>query len=174
MGDLSTPVTNETAAASVPAILARIIARLADADVKQESLGVMREQRKIAIFTTPAMMQPVGSAWRLGVVLLDADGALYSTASVTRAVAPLRGVTNQSIEAEERRDIRRAATRGPFVVGEVINFNFAAIRIDAESVLSADGELSVAEGTVLVRLGTDAVVPLERYLDDRVTLLIGD
>ena len=169
-----TAEADATAVAGIPDLLARVIARLEAAGVKQEALGVMREPRKIAIFTSPALMQPAGSVWRLGIVLLDAAGRLYSTGSVTRAVEPLRGVTNQSIEAEERRDIRRAATRGSFVEGEVINFNFAPIETDAHSVVAASGALSVAEGTVMVRLGTDAVVPFEKYLNDRATLLIGD
>jgi hypothetical protein len=173
-GGSETAEADVAAVAGIPDLLALVIARLESAGVKQETLGVMREPRKIAIFTSAALMQPAGSVWRLGVVLLDATGRLYSTGSVTRAVEPLRGVTNQSIEAEERRDIRRAAARGSFDEGEVINFNFAPIATDAESVLAASGTLSVAEGTVMVRLGTDAIVPLERYLSDRVTLLIGD
>jgi hypothetical protein len=131
----------------VDEVLARTVAALEEAGVGDEALGVLVPARRFR----GEVIKPAGRAWRLGALLLARDGTLYSTGEVTRAVEPLRGVANKSPDAEARREKRRAAVRGRFADGEVVNFGYT--RLDA-----------VPE--------TVGVVPVERYLGERVALHI--
>jgi hypothetical protein len=132
---------------SVDEVLARAVAALGAAGVADEALGTLTPARRFR----GEVIKPAGRAWRLGALLLARDGTLYETGEVTRAVEPLRGVANKSPDAEARRERRRAAVRGRFAEGEVVNFGYT--RLDA-----------VPE--------TVGAVPLERYLAERISLHI--
>jgi hypothetical protein len=153
----------------------RTIASLENADARDEALATVKASRRVAVFTTNPVMVPAGRAWRLGVLLLDRSGNLYATGLVTRAIVPGIAVTNRSAAAEERRDFRRAAARGSFREGEVINHDYTPIVIDDEKLAAGSGPLEVLDGQVVVRLEAGALghgtVPLEKYLVDRVELL---
>jgi hypothetical protein len=138
-------------------LLRETVASLVAAGVADEALATVRTRRFL-----PRTMVPAGRAWRLGVLLLDREGRLYETGSVTRAIVPLRGVANKSAEAEARRDDRRAAARGRFAEGEVVNFGFRP----------ADEVVKVVDGVAVVRWNADSYRPLEQYLAERVALLI--
>jgi hypothetical protein len=103
--------------------IAEAVAALEAAGVHDEALGTLVPARRFRGET----LRPAGRAWRLGALLLAADGTLYSTGEVTRAIEPLRGVANKSPDAEARREKRRAAVRGRFAEGEVVNFAFESI-----------------------------------------------
>jgi hypothetical protein len=160
---------------SVPPLLAATVARLQAAGAPVEALGEMRQGRGIGSLRTAPTLQPVGHVWRLGALLLTADGRLFATGQITRAIQPQLGVTNRSESAERRRDIRRAAVRGRFPEGETINHGFIAIALDTDSLLAGSGPLTIVGDTVFVqwsaRLGSR---PLADYLAERARLLTED
>lgn len=170
------PVASGHPAPEVPAahlralgvVLERVIAELTSAEAPDEALATVRRGR----FTKLRRMDAAGRAWRLGVLLLDRRGTLYSTGSVTRAIAPLRAVTNRSPEAEARREDRRAAVRGRFPEGEVVNFGFTQL----DPIALHDGPLSwSASGVVLVQWNPrDATArrPIDGYLAERMGMLL--
>ena len=150
----------------------------------------------------PRRLISTGRAWRLGVLLIDASGRLYSTGEVTRAIEPLRGVANKSPDAELRRDNRRLAVRSGFAIGEVVNFGYELVEFGASGALAggagagdADaggapasgavagdtaarthaGPLSLRAGVIMVRWSVaDAdVMSLSDYFADRIALLRG-
>lgn len=103
--------------------ITQAIAALEAAGVHDEALGTLVPARRFR----GEVLKPAGRAWRLGALLLDRDGQLYATGEVTRAIEPLRGVANKSPDAEARREKRRAAVRGRFAEGEVVNFGYRPI-----------------------------------------------
>jgi hypothetical protein len=157
-------------------LFAATIIRLEAAGISDESLAAWKRSRGILGLGASDSLVPVGRAWRLGVLLLDRAGGLYSTGQVTRAVQPGRAAVNRSAAGEERRAIRAIASRGNFPRGEVINHGWEPIALDDTSLAAGSGPLSVRDGVVMVRIdgGELGVVPLERYLDDRVSILLGD
>ncbi|WP_394770840.1 hypothetical protein [Lacisediminihabitans sp.] len=157
-------------------LLARTIGALDAAGVKDEALAILRPSRGFSVFRTAEAMVPAGRAWRLGVLLLDRSGSLFATGSVTRAVEPGR-VTNQSPAAELRRAARRTASRGPFARGDVVNFGFVPLALDAGSLRAGSGPLALVDDSVLVRWGGadgQGVSTLAAYLADRVSLHTAD
>ncbi|WAC65972.1 glutaminase [Agrococcus sp. SL85] len=115
-------------------------------------------------------MRRLGSAWRLGALLLDREGRPWRTGLSTRVAEPGRP-QHLSSSAEERRALRAAALRGGFAMGETVNHGVAPIAVDG-SLVGGDGPLRIVGGEARVHWGTDAPVPLERYLDDLGDLLL--
>jgi len=153
-------------------LLARTATELAHRGVQDEALGVATRGRGIARFRGADSIRPAGRAWRLGALLLGRGGELYSTARVTRAIPPLRGVTNRSPEADQRRAERLAASRGGFAVGENVNVGYTPIALDGDSLARGSGPLSVRDGELFVRWAPgDGTTSLEQYLHERVALL---
>ncbi|MBK4348282.1 hypothetical protein [Lacisediminihabitans changchengi] len=165
----------EALAAHLHELLSRTATELAQRGVADEALGVIALGRGIAVFRSADRIRPAGRAWRLGVLLLGSVGALYATGRVTRAIVPLRGVTNRSPEADQRRAERLAASRGGFAEGENVNLGFTPIALDAAALARGSGPLSVRDGVLFVRWapgdGAHGVSPLEDYLRDRIALL---
>lgn len=145
---------------ALAATLARTIAELERIGVPDEALATLVQRR----FRGPRLVA-FGRAWRLGVILLDREGRLYETTTVTRAVEPLRGVTNRSAEAEARRDVRRIAARSGFPEGETIN-------VDPVPVGPGSGPLVLEGDEVLIRWSAHGPPRrLDAYLAERVALL---
>jgi hypothetical protein len=157
-------------------LLVATVARLRAAGVHDESLAVMKHSRGVLGLGASDSLVPAGRAWRLGVLLLGRDGSLYATGEVTRAVQPGRAAVNRSAAGEQRRAIRAMAARGNFPRGEVVNYGWEPIALDKASLEAGSGSLSIQDGDVHVRIdpGDIGVVPLERYLNDRVSILLGD
>jgi len=131
------------------------------AGISDEALATLKKPR----FSAPKLVKE-GRAWRLGVLLIDRQARLYRTGEVTRAVEPLRGVANKSAEAEARREMRRAATRGKFPEGEVVNFGHSLIEVTAES-----DPVRLSGGEALVRWNASGHWrPLASYLTERISL----
>ncbi len=164
-----------SAAAAVPGLLAATIETLQKTSAPIEALGEMRRGRGVGRLRTAPALHPVGHAWRLGVLLLTADGRVFATGEITRAIEPKLAVTNRSESAERRREFRRAAVRGRFPEGETINHGFTPIALDVESLAESSGPLLIENGTVVVRWSAGSGTrPLARYLDDRARLLTED
>ena len=152
--------------------LRSLVTELRASNAPQEWLATYTPTRGIGPFAKPDRFRTAGHAWRLGVLLLDADARLYSTGEVTRAIEPGRAAVNRSAEGERRRMIRAAASRS-VPRGDVINFGFSPIDTSADAVLAGLGWLAVLGGRVVVKLEAGASADLETYLADRAKLLEG-
>lgn len=157
-------------AAGLTELLKATAATLAERGAKDEAIGELRQPRKILLVTRAAVMEPIGRAWRLGVVLLDRDGRLYATGKITRAVVPGHP-TGLSASVEQRRADRLAASRGRFAPGDVINYEVTAIPIDIAAMREGTGPIALRDGEAVVRLPTGGSVPLAAYLADRVEVM---
>ncbi len=166
---------DEGIVSGIRATLDDAVDRLATAGARDEALATFVPSRQVLLFTKKARMIPLGRAWRLGVFLLARDGTLHATGSITRAVAPGHP-GYQSVSAENRREHRAAAFRGPFIPGEPVNFDVAVIELDAASLRSSRGPLFLRDKTPLVRwsptVADDTAVRFDAYLEDRVSLLL--
>jgi hypothetical protein len=171
-------VTDNTAGASVRALLSNTVAALTTAGAPDEALGILKPSKGFSIFRTADVIRPAGRAWRLGVLLLDASGRLYSRGDVTRAIEPGRAATNRSAAGEERRAYRLAASRGGFPYGEVVNYGHLPIAVDDAALAAGSGPLFVRDGDVFVRWDASTadlgVTRLDAYLADRMSLLVGE
>ncbi|MGK9148918.1 hypothetical protein KXS11_14910 [Plantibacter flavus] len=159
----------------VRSLLLRAAARLEDAGVPDEALAEVYTPRGLPLVKRAPALRPIGRAWRLGVVLLSADGRLFTAAESTRAIEP-KWYNHRSSEVEHRRLAQQAAHKGPFAAGEVVNFEVEEIALDEQALRNGSGPLSVVDGAVMLRwAGHDlGLTRLDAYLDDRVSLLIGE
>jgi hypothetical protein len=162
------------AVAALRAALGDVVRRLTEAGARTEALGEFQQKRSILGIRRGPVLVPISRVWRLGVLLLDAQGGLHEVGAVTRAVDPGR-VTNQSPRAEERRDYRRAAYQGKFERGDTVNYDTTPIALDAASLRAGSGLLSLVGGEVLVRWnkqpGAAGLTPVGPYLSERAALL---
>jgi hypothetical protein len=152
----------------------RAVRALAEASARTETLGEYVAGRRVLGIPRAARMTPIAPVWRLGVLLLDAEGRLYATGRVVRAERAVR----KSIAAEsvaEQRAFRAAAIAGGIAEGETVDFDAHPIPLDVEALTAASGPLVLGYDGVLVRWNPslpDALMPLEAYLSERVDLLI--
>ncbi|MCS5495773.1 hypothetical protein NY547_00785 [Cnuibacter physcomitrellae] len=149
------------------------VARLEAAGARDEALADYVVPKRVLGIQRAPQMVPVGRVWRLGVLLVGARGELFATGEVTRAVEP-RHPNNQAVSQEVRRAHQLAAFKGPFAPGDTVNYDAAPVDLTALDRGEPSGPLIVAEGIVLVRWSpsSGATTPLERYLADRVDLLV--
>ncbi len=151
-------------------------ARLQQAGARDEALAEFVPARRVLrLFTRESRMIPIGRAWPLGVFLLTADATLFAAGSTTRAV-PAGYPGYQSISAEQRREFRAAAARGPFSQGETVAFDAVAIDLQEDALTRSNGPLFIRDGRPLVRWSRSApdaaARPFEEYLTERTDLLI--
>lgn len=150
--------------------------RLRDAGARDEALAHYRPaHRVLRVFPRASVMEPLGRVWHLGVLLLAADGTLYTAGATTRVVPP--GYPgHHSVSAEERREHRAAAERSTLERGDIVNYNATPVELDADALRSSTGPLFVRDGSALVRwsrtVGDEHARPFDDYLDERVQLLI--
>lgn len=153
------------------ALLRAMAARLAAAGARDEALARYEEPKPLlGVVQRRPTMRPLGRAWRLGALLLQADGTVWATGVSTRVAEPGRP-QHHTASVEIRRAYRAAALQGGFPMGETVNHSVTPIALDA-TLVGGDGPLFVRDGEAWVRWGTDAPVPLERYLDDLAALLL--
>ncbi|UXW86619.1 glutaminase [Microbacterium azadirachtae] len=152
--------------ASLGSLLER--ARSALSDVPREALG----REKTSRWRAPRIVR-VGSAWHVGVLLI-ADDAVFATAEVLRAAAPVRrGYAAESARARAER--RAEASRGGFRDGETVHVGWAPIDLDAVAAGGASGPLVLTDGVPSVRWSVGGgLMPLAAYLDERIALLHGE
>lgn len=166
---------DEEAIERARAVFADAAARLSAAAVGHEAIASFDPASRRFGIPRGARFRPVGRGWRLGVLLLGDDGTVRATGSVTRAVPPGHP-GHMAVSAEERREVRAAAFRGPFPPGSTVNFDAPVIELTPEGLRGSAGPLLLKDGRVLVRwslsAGDDAARALEPYLAERVSLLI--
>lgn len=163
----------DAAPARLPELIAEAIDELQRHGARDEELAeYMPGRRTLGIPRAPRMTR-LGRVWRLGVLLLAADGRLFATGRVVRAERPVR----RSVIAEavaEQRAYRAAAVKGGVAEGSTVNFDARPIDLDEVARGEASGPLLLRDGAVLVRWNPsqpDVLMPLDRYLADRVELL---
>lgn len=149
------------------------VARLEAAGARDEALAEYVVPKRVLGIQRAPQMVPIGRVWRLGVLLVGARGELFGTGEVTRAVEP-RHPNNQAVSQEVRRAHQLAAFKGPFPRGETVDYDAVPLDLAALDRGEPTGPLLVSDGIVLVRWSpsSGASTPLERYLADRVDLLV--
>ncbi|UOE43052.1 hypothetical protein [Agromyces larvae] len=165
-------------AEQVQGLVARAAARLQAAGARDEALASFVPARRVLGFPRAERMSRAGRVWRLGVLLVTDDGRVLGTGRVVRAEPEVRrSVTANSVA--EQRAYRVAAIRGGFRTGETVNFDAVPIDLDELARSGASGPLVLGDRDrdreVLVRWSaTDptALAPFERYLAERVDLLV--
>jgi hypothetical protein len=174
MTDATEPdAAGRTALARARDVLADAVTRLRVSGARDETLAEYVPERRVLGLPRAARMTPATRVWRLGVLLLDADGRLFATGRVVRAERPVR----RSVIAEavvEQRAYRAAAVKGGAAEGSTVNFDARPIDLDEVARGEASGPLLLRDDAVLVRWNPsqpDALMPLDRYLIDRVELL---
>lgn len=154
----------------------RAVRALILASARTETLAEYVPGRRVLGMPRAPRMSAIGPVWRLGVLLLDADGRLYATGRVIRAERAVRkSVTAESVA--EQRAYRAAAIKGGLPEGATVVFDAEPIALDADALAAgaASGPLVMRGDEVLVRWSPtqpDALIPLEAYLRDRVDLLV--
>lgn len=153
--------------------------RLRAAGVDPEDLATYVPERRRLLIKRRATMLPVGYVWRLGSLLVGADGAdpaLFVAGRATRAaVRPHPG--NQSVSLEERRDLAAAALHGGFPEGASVHFDAVEVPLTEAGItgLAPELPLGIVAGELRVRwragAALDGAQTLAAYLDERVELL---
>ena len=154
--------------------------RLAASAVAPEFLAEYVPPRRGFLRMKPAVMRPMGEVWRLGALLLSAEGDLFELGHATRAAE--RGRPGyQSVSREERREIAASALRGGYAVGAPVNYDAAPIPLDDSrpttlAAFSNDGIVGFEAGEVRVRWKAGAPLSgapaLSAFLSERAGLLI--
>lgn len=150
--------------------LADVARRLADAGARDEAVAEVVTPKPVLGIARAPRMRPLARAWRLGPILVAADGRVWSTGRSTR-VAEVGRPQHLSSSAEQRRAERAAAQKGGFAMGETVNHGVSPIAIDA-SLVGASGPIRIRDGATWLHWGSDAPAPLERALADLADLLL--
>ncbi|WP_139415991.1 hypothetical protein [Agromyces laixinhei] len=140
---------------------------------RDEALAEYVPERRTFGVRRAARMTPIGRVWRLGVLLIDAEGRLFATGRVVRAERPARRSTPAAAIAEQR-GYAAAAVKGGFAEGETVNFG--AVPVDPVGLVrsGASGPLVVVGDELFVRWSPTqpgALAALDGYLADRIELL---
>ncbi len=158
----------------------RAVQALGAASARTETLAEYVPSRRVLGIAKAPRMTVIGPVWRLGVLLLDAEGRLYAAGRVIRAERAVRkSITAESVA--EQRAFRAAAVKGGIPEGATVDFDATPIELDADALVAGatSGPLVVtagADGTpqLAVRWNPsrdDALIPFEAYLAERVDLL---
>jgi hypothetical protein len=164
------------AAAEARATITAAIERLTAAQARTETLAELLISRRIGPFRRAPKFFRLGEVWRLGVLMLEADGdgdaRLFATGSVTRAADP-RHPNLTSVSGEERRAVREAARKAGFGVGQTVNFDARPLPLD--DTLGTADPLVLRDGVLLVRWNSgspDSLAGFAPYVAERVELLV--
>ena len=162
----------DAAGRGIPDLVAEAVETLRAAGARDEGLGRELAPRRFLGVRGRPRIAGVGRVWRLGVLLLAPDGALYATGSTLRARDEVRrGYTAESARA--RAEQGAAARRGGCAEGDSVNIGWRVL--DANH---PDGRiLRVQGGTRQVRWNPrdpSAWSGLAPYLRERIELLLAD
>jgi hypothetical protein len=115
-----------------------------------------------------AKLRPVGEVWRLGALCLAGDGALFATGDVLVVTEPTHP-NHRNALALERNELRALLRRAGLPVGATAVLDARPLDVDApEPPLVATGE-----GLGVLWTPGGAAIPFERYVAERVELLVG-
>jgi hypothetical protein len=153
-------MTAEPDLARARAAVDAAVERLTAAHARDELLIERRPGRRIGPIRRPDTVVTLGRVWRLGVLLLDADGDLRRTGEVIQA-QPLRFDNHQSERAVTRRELRAAILKAGIDPGETVNVG--AVPVDLADVLAVSWNGSGDPRSLM---------PLPAYLAERVDLLV--
>lgn len=168
---MTEPSTDEAALAHARAVLQQFAERLARAGARDEALARYEEPKPmLGIIPRRPTMRAIGRAWRMGALLLQADGSVWATGISTRVAEPGRP-QHHTASVEIRRGYRAAALQGGFPLGETVNHHITRIVLDA-TLIDGPGPLVVRDGGAWVRWGSDEPVRLQHYFDDLAELLL--
>lgn len=107
-------------------------------------------------------------------LLVDDSGRLRASGATLRAHEPPPILGYPAESARERDELRHAAIRGGFAEGEVVHYRTRIIT--GESIAAGGDPVSLRAGEPVVRWHPNAdlisAIPLERYLWERMDLLI--
>lgn len=154
---------NDEPAATASALFAD--ARRELADLPRDGLAEQRRSR-----WRGERVVRVGTAWRVGVLLID-DDAVYEVRDIVRAGDPgRRGYTADS--ARQRAGLRLQALRGGFTEGDVVHFGWTPIDVAAVDAGGVSGPLAMRDGEPVVRWSRHSgYVSLDGYLREAIVLL---
>jgi hypothetical protein len=159
------------APASVRATIASAITELRSSGARTETLAEYRPAHRVLLIPWPAKFVMVCPVWRLGVVLLTRDGALFATGAVTRARDP-KHPNYTSVSGEERRELREAARKAGFSNHDTLNFD--ALPLPLDDTLGKLGPLVLRDGELTVSWNAsrspETLRPFASYLRERVEL----
>lgn len=161
------------AAARARAAIESAITELGSAGAPTETLAEHRPPRRILFVPRRAGFVNRGQVWRLGVLLLAADGALFATGAVTRARDP-KHPNYTSVSGEERRELREAARRAGFGIHDTLNFD--AVPLPVDDTLGSVGPVVLRGEELTVSWNgsrsADSLRPFADYLRERVELAV--
>jgi hypothetical protein len=144
-------------------VVATAIARLRDAGVPTETrVATLRG----AFGRTK--LRAVGPVWRLGVLCLAADGAVFATGEVIMVTEPTHPNFRNEL-AVARNELRALLRRAGLPVGATAVLDARPLDVDApESPLFATDDGLAVEWTA-----GGSPIPFADYLTERVELLVG-
>ncbi|MFE5670703.1 hypothetical protein ACFQ58_03740 [Agromyces sp. NPDC056523] len=159
----------------------RAVQALTEASARTETLAEYVPGRRVLGVPRAPRMRVIGPVWRLGVLLLDADGRVYGTGRVIRAErAARKSVTAESVA--EQRAFRAAAIKGGIAEGATVVFDAEPFELAAGALAAGatSGPLvltTAVDGSAQVAVRwnpsrDDALIPIESYLVERVDLLV--
>ena len=150
-------------------VLARAVAQLTAAGARDEALVEYARPRWAGLRLAPKLTT-IARVWRLGVLLLGQDGALYATGTTLRVSEP-RHPNAQSSLAEQRRELRAIALRSGIAAGDTVNLDARDIRFD--SLTPQTRPIARVDSRLVVQWSpnSDDLTPFESYIAERVALL---
>lgn len=167
---------NEEQLRRVRQALQQARAQLADSGVSDEALGRLVPAGRRWMLPRRAHFVSLGRVWRVGILLIStADDRLYLLGVTTRAVQPGHH-RNTAVAIEERREVQLLAWKGPFVEGDVVNYDTIEIDLAHDAIDTEANPLSVRDGVVMVQWDRGqsgaAPRPFADYLREQVALRI--
>lgn len=147
---------------------------LVGAGIATEAVGEYETPRRRFLITRPERIVLVTRAWRLGVLMIDEAGNLRAAGATLRAHEPPRILGYASESARHRDELRHAAIRGGFAEGEIVHYDTNVI--DSKALHTETSPISLRQGVPVVRWHVNSTltsaIPLDRYLKERVDLLL--
>ena len=113
-------------------------------------------------------LRPAGEVWRLGAVCLAEDGALFATGDVLVVTEPTHP-NHRNALALERNELRALLRRAGVPVGATAVLDARPLDLDAPEPPLVTNE----DGLGVLWTAGGAAIPFERYLSERVDLLLG-
>ncbi|MGC0368543.1 glutaminase [Microbacterium sp. SLBN-111] len=152
---------------AVDDLLATARGRLADAP--RERIGELQEGRRLLGIPRAPRIVDRGRAWHLGVLLLT-DDAVLATGDIVRSRAEVR--RGFAAESQRRRaELAAAAHRGGVPEGQTVHIGWHPL--DLEALDDRSAPLALRAGEPVVRWSAQGgYMPLARYLDERIDLLV--